>query len=378
MTSTYTSRLPIQKFDLWNHIKEEHLPLTFDLEVTARCNNNCRHCYINLPASDRIATRDELSLDEIENISEQARDLGVLWCLITGGEPLLREDFQEIYLRIRNRGILTSVFTNACLIREEHIDLFHKYPPRTLEVTVYGVSEKTYERVTRRKGSYRAFRKGLDLLLENEIPVNLKAMALRSNIHEFPEISAFCRKYTKDTFRFDPVLHFRYDRNQERNRDIAQERLTPGEIASLEQADPARSSALKEKCDILILPESENSDHYLFRCNPGRSSFSISSNGLFRLCSSLCHPDCVYDLRKGSLADAFQSFVPRIRGLKSTRPEFLQKCDSCGLLNLCLWCPAHAYLETGELDAWCNYFCDVAHARVRALRNSLPDSGNRD
>jgi hypothetical protein len=90
------------------------------------------------------------------------------------------------------------VFTNATLVREEHIELFRKYPPRDIEVTVYGASPETYERVTRRPGSFAAFSSGLNRLLESGVKVRLKAMALRSNFHELQAIAAFCRARTKD------------------------------------------------------------------------------------------------------------------------------------------------------------------------------------
>ena len=68
-------------------IADKRVPLDFTLELTARCNNNCAHCYINLPAGDRQAIRNELTLAEISDIADQAVALGTLWCLITGGEP---------------------------------------------------------------------------------------------------------------------------------------------------------------------------------------------------------------------------------------------------------------------------------------------------
>jgi len=107
-------------------MREKRVPLTFELEVTARCNNDCRHCYINLPAGDRKARESELSVAEIVGIAEQAMALGAMWCLITGGEPLLRDDFSELYLALKRKGLLVSVFTNACLVTEEHVQLFRK------------------------------------------------------------------------------------------------------------------------------------------------------------------------------------------------------------------------------------------------------------
>ena len=355
-------------FALWDKLEDRRIPLAFDLEVTARCNNNCRHCYINLPSGDKEASSDELTVDEISHIADQAVSLGSLWCLVTGGEPLLRKDFSDFYLDLKRKGLLVSVFTNACLITDKHINLFRKYPPRDIEITVYGATEETYERVTRVPGSHAAFRRGLALLIEGGVKVNLKAMALRSNVHELPAITRFCRERTKDFFRFDPMLHLRFDGNEIRNEEIRAERLCAEEIISIEQADPERSAAMKSKCGMLdaTTPE-EGQDQSLFQCNAGGESFAVSYNGLFRLCPSLWQPDCLYDLRRGTLAEAWLEFAPRVHAITSDNHEFLETCRRCPLMNLCQWCPAHAHLECDRMDERCEYFCLVAHARAEAF-----------
>lgn len=342
--------------------------VSFDLELTARCNNRCRHCYIDLPVNDKTAKKKELTLAEIDAIAGQAVEHGALWCLITGGEPLLREDFSEVYLCLKRKGLLLSVFTNATLIRKKHVDLFKRYPPRDIEVTVYGVTEKTYEAVSRVKGSFKAFMRGLDLLIKNNVRVRFKTMALRSNHHELPQISKFCRQRTKDYFRFDPHLHLRFDGDPERNREILSERLSPEQVVAVERADEERFGALEKSCDKLIFPEGVHlgCDH-LFHCGAGNGSFSVSYDGYFRLCSSLWHPDCIYDLKKGTLKEAWEKFVPAVREMRSKNKKFLEKCRVCPIINLCLWCPAHAHLETGEMDAPVDAFCAIAHERRDAL-----------
>jgi radical SAM protein with 4Fe4S-binding SPASM domain len=361
----------IQQFPLWDKLKEKRLPLAFDLEVTARCNNDCRHCCINLPASDAEARRKELSLAEIHRIAGEAVGLGAFWCLLTGGEPLLREDFADIYLALKRKGLLVSVFTNATLINEEHLRLFKRYPPRDIEVSVYGVTQETYERVTQRRGSFAAFMRGLERLFACGVKVHLKAMALRSNVNELPAIARFCRARTRDYYRFDPLLHLRFDGNLARNEEIRAERLSPDEIVALEGADQDRFQSLEKNCDKLIMPELAHTgcDH-LFYCGAGNGSFNVSYDGLFRLCSSLWDPQCVYDLRKGSLADAWQNLVPKVRDMRSSRKDFLKTCRVCPIVNLCLWCPANAHLETGALDGAVPYFCEVAHARAAAIGES--------
>ncbi|MFC1718212.1 radical SAM protein, partial [Candidatus Poribacteria bacterium] len=288
MRKSIVRSVTLSELPIWEMMERKNALFSFELEITARCNNNCRHCYINLPAGDKLAEEREMPLGEIDKIAAEAVSLGAIWCLITGGEPLLRRDFSEIYLNLKRKGLLVSVFTNATMITEEHVKLFKKYPPRDVEVSVYGISRETYEHVTRRSGSFSAFTRGLDLLLGSGTKVRFKAMALRSNIHEMPEIARFCRERTKDYFRFDPFLHMRLDGDKTRNEEIKSERLSPTEIVALERSDPERFQALKKNCDQLIVPELANATgNYLFACGAGRGSIALSCEGILRLCSDL-------------------------------------------------------------------------------------------
>ena len=310
-----------------------------------------------------------MSADEVFRIADQAVEMGALWCLLTGGEPLLREDFADIYVGLKRRGLLVSVFTNACLVTPEHVALFRRYPPRDIEVSVYGATATTTSVITRRKGSFSAFTGGLDLLLSSGVPVRTKAMALRSNLDEFPAIAALCRERTKDYFRFDPLLHLRLDRNERRNVEIRAERLSPAEVVALERGDAERFSAVQRVCQRVVpVPEGGN-ENVLFRCGAGVGSFTIGYDGSFRLCSALVHEGTTFNLRAGSLAEA-KGMVDRIRGIRTDRETYLERCGSCPIIDLCLWCPAHADLETGQPDEWVELFCRAAHSRVQALQGA--------
>ncbi len=241
------SSLKLPGFHLWEKVKAKRIPLSFNLEVTARCNNDCRHCYINLPAGDQEAKARELSPQGILKIAREAVSLGAMWCTLTGGEPLLREDFAEIYLGLKRLGLLVSVFTNACLVTPRHVELFRKYPPRDLEVTVYGVTPETYEAVTRRPGSFAAFRVGLDRLLDGGVKVRLKAMALKTNVHELPEIARFCRKHTGTTFASIPCCNSAMTAISNATKKSSPS-VSPEEIVALERADPERWPALQKNC----------------------------------------------------------------------------------------------------------------------------------
>ena len=378
MRDKFVSSINLKDMPLWDKIKKMRVPLWFVLEITARCNNNCRHCYINLPAKDQVAESKEMTVDEIERIADEAIDLGALWCRLTGGEPLLRPDFFEIYTMLKRKGLLVSVFTNSTLINPKHIALFKKYPPRDIELTIYGVTKETYERVTRQPGSFNAFMRGLNLLLENGVKVRLKAMALRSNIQEMQQISCFGRAHTRNYYRFDPQLHLRVDRDPLRNEEIKAERISPQEIVKLEREDPQRYQALKNQCEQLPskeLPYPLASSSIIY-CAAGTTGFEVTYDGNFMLCSSLRAPQTLFNLRKGSLRNAWENHVPMVRAVKTHSQSFL-KCVQCPLISLCLWCPGHAHLETGDLEGSTPFFCEVAHARAQAIQitdSSPPNS----
>ncbi|HSA96513.1 MAG TPA: radical SAM protein [Acidobacteriota bacterium] len=373
MTKEFVVRRPLPEFGLWDKMTAGRSVFSFDLEATSRCNLDCRHCYINLPAGDRAARKRELSVPEISRIAGEAAELGAVWCLITGGEPLLRKDFFDVYKALIGRGLVLSLFTNATLISAEHIRFFKKFPPREIEVTVYGNTRETYERVTRTRGSFEAFQRGLARLLGSGLTIRLKAMALRSNKHELAAIGDFCRRRTKELYRFDPQLHLRFDGDEARNAIIRSERLSEREVARLERADPQRFGALKAACGDLLPAERDSPGdapdcRHIFRCSVGQRSFVVGPEGRLRPCLSLHHPDFLYDLRKGRLAEAWREFLPRVLARASDNPEYLEKCGKCPIVNLCLWCPAHAYLETGSLDSPVEAFCRVAEARAEGLK----------
>ncbi len=111
-----------------------------DIELTERCNNACIHCLVNQPEKDETVRAREMDTALIKSILTQAAELGCLTVRLTGGEPLLRDDFAEIYLIARRLGMYVILFTNARRITPEIAGLLARYPPgREVEVTVYGM-----------------------------------------------------------------------------------------------------------------------------------------------------------------------------------------------------------------------------------------------
>jgi len=337
-----------------------------DLELTERCNNNCIHCYINLPTNDEKARGRELSAEWIKSVLREAADLGCLTVRFTGGEPLLRPDFEEIYLAARNLGMGVVLFTNACLLTPALADLLKRVPPlRKIEVSVYGMKRASYERVSRAKGSFKAAWRGIRLLQERGIPFIVKGALLPPNREERPDFENWASTIPwmagRPSYSMFYDLHCRRDRKK--SRSIACLRLDPKEAVRELAGDARKREGLME----FVSKFSGARGNDLFTCGAGLGSACLDAYGTLYPCIMLRSPEAAYDLRNGSLKEALDGYFPRLRKIKASRPEYQAKCARCFLKGLCEQCPARSWIEHGCLDSPVEYFCDVAHVLAREL-----------
>ncbi|MBU1006592.1 MAG: radical SAM protein [Candidatus Omnitrophica bacterium] len=348
-------------------MKKEPYITRLDIELTERCNNNCIHCYINLPDDDLCAKKKELSTDKIKEILKEAVSLDCMTIRFTGGEPLLREDFEELYVFTRKQGLKVLIFTNATLINKRLAELFSRIPPlEKIEVTVYGINKNSYEAVTGKKGSFKAAEKGIKLLLKNKIPFVVKSAVLPPNKNETDKFEKWAmaipdmdRLPSKSMF-FD--LRCRRD-NEIKNRFIKKLRITPEEgIGILTREKDKYIKEMKEFCSKFTRPPGDD----LFSCGAGFSGCA-DAYGYFLPCIMLKCPDTAYDLKNGTLEDAIVNFFPKIRAMRAKNKDYLKRCAKCFLKSLCEQCPAKSWMEHGTLDTPVEYFCEIAHAQAKFL-----------
>ena len=339
-----------------------------DIELTERCNLNCIHCYINRPAADPDCLAREMSTEQVRDILDQAAALGCLSVRFTGGEPLLRSDFNELYSYARRLGMRVMLFTNATLLHAGHAELFARIPPlERIEITVYGMSETSYRTVTGKKNSWKAVKKGINLLINHNIPFIVKSVLLPDNCHErdaFEEWAATLPWMNKAP-RYTHLLTLRARRDLPgKQEQIAEMRCSSAtELQFLLHNEEEYRETASQFCrsSFMGIPGSR-----LFRCGAGRGG-CVDAYGMLQPCMLLRHPDTVWNLREHSLSRILTDFFPELRKKKAVNREYLERCARCRLKGFCEQCPGHSWMEHGTLDTPVEYLCRLAHGRAYEL-----------
>lgn len=326
---------------------------SLSVELTRDCNFQCRHCFCtNLQVHAR-----ELSFDDWVRIFEQYAEENGLFLAITGGEPLLRKDFVEIWEYLKKRGFVITLFSNASLIDEKFADFFHRWSPREISVTLYGASEQTYEKVTGCRNMFNRVMNALELLRKRGVPLEVKGVFSRLNIDDFQEVRRIALEYC-DLFRWDVGLLGAYSASGNLPREI---RLSPEEYAEIEAGEPVRFSQTKKSFQQWIPPEQAPKRKGAFSCNvrSGRS-IHIDSGGKMHPCVPFEHAG--YDLTRGTLREGWNMAIP---GFIESYPCKPGPCQTCAVAELCGPCAAFALLEGCSLTGPVRYKCDLVIARAR-------------
>ncbi|TAN40259.1 MAG: radical SAM protein [Nitrospirae bacterium] len=342
----------------------KRIPLYGMIEVTRRCPLTCVHCYNNLPLTDREAAQNELSLDEHCRILDEITDAGCLWLAYTGGEIFVREDFLEIYAYALKKGLLVTLFTNGLLLTPEIADYLARHRPYGIEITLYGVTRETHERVTGVPGSFDRCMEAVRLLTSRRLPLTLKTMALTINEHELWQIKAFVEEELGLRFRYDPMITPRLDRS----RGPLAVRLSPRRVVELDMHDPRIRSEWGKYAESCV--SAQRSETQVYYCNAGITGFGIDPYGGLNVC--LFSPGGKYDLRTGSFLQGWEGLLrqERIRSISKQT-----KCTACGIREICGMCPPNSELEEGGPENPVDFFCEVAHLRARALGLSVKPHG---
>lgn len=159
----------------------EHIPPFLIASITSSCNLHCAGCYAreNHICSDEKAYA-QLSAEEWDAIFREAKNLGIGFVLLAGGEPMMRRDILEKAAEIPE--ILFPVFTNGTLLNDSYIKLFDQSRNLVPIFSIEGDEKKTDER--RGSGIYQSLIRAMDKIKENHLIFGASVTATTSNLNE--------------------------------------------------------------------------------------------------------------------------------------------------------------------------------------------------
>lgn len=225
------------------------IPISATLELTSRCNLRCQHCYLGNQDEQHARHAQERDTVAVKASLKEWADAGCLYLLITGGDPMMREDFAEIYRFACELGLLVTVFCDGILVDQTIIELFEEFPPRKVEISIYGATAGTYEEVTRVPRSHAEAWEGINLLCDNGIRVGLKTVLLSINEHELDEMEAQAKERGLP-FRYDAAVFpcLPVNSNEPLDLRVAPEKVVEHDLATPgTAADVARKSGTKPR-----------------------------------------------------------------------------------------------------------------------------------
>ncbi|MCL4501913.1 MAG: radical SAM protein [Deltaproteobacteria bacterium] len=332
------------------------LPLEGNLDLTYRCNNACRHCWLRIPAQSKKSQL-ELSLEELRQISDEARQMGCRKWHISGGEPMLRPDFIEIFDYLTSRSVSYSLNTNGTLITPRIARLLTRRGSKM--VALYGATAEVHNHVTRQAGSFAATMQGFAYLKEAGASFTVQIIPMRANFHQFEEMVSLARSLSPHYRVGAPWLYLSACGSASQNAEIRRQRLDPKEVVFLDQPDLGYEDWAAGEAEPACR-EAGADERLLATCIAQRRDFHIDPYGGMTFCCFVKDPDLRYDLRTGTFQEAWDRFIPSLADCVRGGREFLENCGSCELRSDCRWCDVYGFLEHRRHGAKVDYLCRVA------------------
>ena len=335
------------------------IPVSATFELTPRCNLRCKMCYVRLTPAQMAPIGRELTCDEWLRLGRDARDMGMMFLLITGGEPTLRADFPELYEGLTNLGLSISINTNGTLFTPRIRELWHRLPPASVNVTLYGTCREDYGNLCGEPEAYDRVVEGLNWLKQEGILVHLNTTIAPENSHRWIELEEFAKRMDLElrmtTYCFPPT------RRDECGDCGEFHRISPEMAAELTLRDMLwreGMDAVKHRAEVLDTPPQADCELEVgefMSCMAGRSQFWVTWDGRMTPCGML--PEPVVRPMELGFGPAWDSLHQQTRQIR-----LCPDCVSCPEKKTCMNCAAVIYTETGRFDGKPEYMCRLNQA----------------
>jgi len=310
------------------------------INVTNRCNLQCIHCH----SSSGLPLENELTTEEIFQVISEAAALGVKKMIISGGEPLLRQDILEI-LEYTSEHIETVILlTNGTVITKAIAEKLRELDV-SVQVSLDGALQKTQDFI-RGKGSWEKTLRGLKNLTAAGAIVIISMTLMKKNMDEITEMADLARQLGVYVLHF-PILQLK-GRAKENEPVVSfeNEELVASFKKILEISKTGDISITMEKNFREKIEKMQKIDF----CEAGCIVASISADGKVYPCAAL-HEDefCAGNIREQQLKDIWEESEVLNR-FKSFSVLDIPECRTCDIKFICGGgCHARKYFAYGQL-----------------------------
>ncbi len=337
-----------KELTLWAKLRKFPLYATF--ELTPYCNLRCPMCYVRLDPVRAAKQGKLMTGKQWLEIARQARDMGLLFVTLTGGEPFLHPDFWEIYDGLLEMGILPSIFTNGCLINEEVVERLKKKPPHNIKMSIYGASNETYETMCGVKDGYTKVCHAIDLLKEAGLSFFCTATVVRENRQD---IGALYTMAHEKQIRFFHTIA-----------------VTNSARDALSDPLNSRISSVESKWTLERMEKEKRKDRYInqpfIACGGYSVTFHMTWHGHMQFCGFAAKPY----VQIAEPIDVKRSWEAMLE--ETERITTPVECETCEHYEFCKRCPGLLAAESGDPGKISSSFCKQA-ADLHELYNKLKE-----
>jgi len=344
--------------------KIPRLPLEGSIDLTYRCNNRCRHCWLWLGEESSEQKR-ELNFSQWKDIIDQARAMGTREWVISGGEPMLHPEFTDIFNYLSGNSLTYTLNTNGTLITPEIARLMKRKGSKM--VALYGADPDVHDHITREPGSFEMAMRGFSLLKEAGAGFTVQVVPMKDSYHQLKEMIVLAESLSLSWRIGSSWLFHSACRMEPVNREIDGQRLTPAQVVELDPPNPGYLSKYRMQNPELNSESRQGGDRMLHKCVSTRNSFHIDPYGGLSNCSFIKDPSLRYDLLSGSFQQGWEEHIPAIGEAVRGGEEYGKNCGSCENRELCVWCPVYSWLEHGRYSAPLKYLCDIAEEKKKVV-----------
>ncbi len=357
---------------LWEKAGKEGFPLTAAFELLPVCNLSCKMCYVRKSMKE---VQQEGGLKDGKWWLEKAKEAssyGLLFPLLTGGEPFLHPDFRQILTGMQDMGMQVSINSNATLIDRETAKWLGNHVPNRINITLYGASEKTYENLCGDGNAYKKVCDAVQWLKEYQVPVKFNTSITPQNVQDLEEMIRFAKKVESPIqaayYMFPPVR---------RNQDMIgqNDRLTPEEAglarvkADFLQGEPEWFVGMAkrfsyfvplEKCNL----QPDENVKMKMSCRAGHCSFWLDWQGNMRNCGMYSSVTLSTENRDfGEVWKELREQTHKVR--------YAPVCAVCPNQPLCHSCIAMVANECGDINGKPEYLCRMTQAAAKYYQEYL-------